>query len=47
MGIVSDKRITACANHAGEAGMLLLRTVGSVMFLFLVSIAVMASVSGR
>lgn len=47
MGIVSDKRITACANHAGEAGMLLLRTVGSAMFLFLVSIAVMASVSGR
>ena len=47
MGIVSDKRITACANHAGEAGMLLLRTVGSAMFLFLVSIAVMGSVSGR
>ena len=43
IGIVSDKRITACANHAGEAGMILFRTVGSAMFLFLITIAVMAS----
>lgn len=47
MGIVSDKRITACANHAGEAGMLLFRTVGSAMFLFLVTIAVMATAAGK
>lgn len=40
MGIVSDKRITACANRAGDAGLLLLRTTGAAMLLFIISIAV-------
>lgn len=43
MGIVSDKRITACANRTGDAGLLLLRTVGTGMLLFLISIAVITA----
>lgn len=42
MGIVSDRRITACADRTGEAGLLLLRTTGTAMLLFLVAIAVTA-----
>lgn len=40
MGIVSDKRITACADRTGDAGLLLLRTAGTAVLLFLVAIAV-------
>lgn len=43
MGIVSDKRITACANRTGDAGLLLLRTAGTGMMLFLISIAVITA----
>ena len=43
MGIVSDKRITACANRTGDAGLLLLRTVGTAMLLFIISIAVVTA----
>lgn len=43
MGIVSDKRITACANRAGDAGLLLLRTTGTALLLFLISIAVVTA----
>lgn len=46
MGVVSDKRITACANRAGDAGLLLLRTVGTALLLFLISIAVVTA-AGR
>lgn len=42
MGIVSDKRITACANRAGDAGMLLFRTAGTAMLLFLIALAAAA-----
>lgn len=42
IGIVSDRRITACADRAGDAGLLLLRTTGTAMLLFLVAIAVTA-----
>lgn len=44
MGIVSDKRITACANRTGDAGLLLLRTTGTAMLLFMISIAVITTV---
>lgn len=47
MGIVSDKRITACADRTGDAGMLLLRTVGTAMLLFLISVAVLTAAGGR
>lgn len=43
MGIVSDKRITACANRAGDAGVLLFKTTGTAMLLFLISIAVVTA----
>lgn len=46
VGIVSDKRLTGCANRAGEAGMMLFKTTGTAILMFLVSIAV-ATVSGR
>lgn len=39
MEIVSDKRMTACANRAGDGGLLLLRTAGTAMFLFLIAIS--------
>ena len=42
MGIVSDSRISTCVNRAGDAGFLLLRTAGTAMLLFLISIAVTA-----
>ena len=46
MGIVSDKRITTCADRTGDAGLLLLRTSGTGVLLFLISIAVTA-MAGR
>lgn len=47
MGVISDKRITACANRTGDAGMLLLRTTGTAMMLFLITIAIVATAIGR
>lgn len=47
MGIVSDKRITNCANRTGDAGMLLFRTTGTAMVLFLIVIAIVASLGGK
>lgn len=46
MGIVSDKRITACVNRAGDGGLLLLKITGTAVLLFLISIAVVTA-SGR
>ena len=40
MEIVSDKRITACADKTGSGGLLLLRTAGTAMLLFLIAISV-------
>lgn len=40
MGIVNDRRITACVNRIGDAALLLLRTTGTAMLLFLIAIAV-------
>ena len=42
MGIVSDKRITACTNKVGEGSMMLLRLTGTALLLFLISIAIVA-----
>lgn len=47
MGIVSDKRITACANRTGDAGLLLFKTTGTAMFLFLITIAIVATTTNR
>lgn len=43
MGIVSDKRMTGCADKTGDGGMLLLRTTGTAMLLFLIAISVCAA----
>uniref|UniRef100_UPI004056F47D stage III sporulation protein AE n=1 Tax=Acetatifactor sp. TaxID=1872090 RepID=UPI004056F47D len=43
MGIVSDKRITGCANRTGDAVMMLFRTTGTAMVLFLITLAVLAA----
>lgn len=47
MGIVSDKRITACTNKVGEGSMLLLRTTGTALILFLISISLVATATNR
>jgi len=41
MGIVSDKRLTACADHVGDAALLLFRTTATAMLLFLLILAIM------
>lgn len=46
MGVVSDKRITVYVNRTGDAGLLLLKTAGTAVLLFLISIAVVTA-SGR
>lgn len=46
MGVVSDKRITTCVNRAGDAGLLLLKTTGTAILLFMISIAVVTA-SGK
>lgn len=47
MGIVSDKRITSCTNRTGEASMLLFRTAGTAMVLFLITISIVATATNR
>ncbi len=47
MGIVGDRRITACANRTGDAGMMLFRTTGTAMLLFLITLAVVATSIGK
>lgn len=47
MGIVSDKRITACADRTGDAVMMLFRTVGTAMLLFLICLSVVAAATNR
>lgn len=47
MGIVSDKRITACANRTGDASLLLFKTAGTAFVLFLISLAVVATATNR
>lgn len=47
MGIVSDKRITACTNKIGEGSMLLFRTTGTALVLFLITISIVATATNR
>lgn len=47
MGIVSDKRITACANRTGDASLLLFKMTGTAMLLFLITIAIVATTTNR
>lgn len=47
MGVVSGKRITTCANRAGDACILLFRTTGTAMLLFLITLSVVATATNR
>lgn len=47
MGIVSDKRITSCTNKVGEGSMLLLKTTGTALVLFLITISIVATATNR
>ncbi len=47
LGIIADKRVVGCVNRVGDAGMLLLRTVGCVVLLFVIAIGVVAATTGR
>lgn len=47
MGIVSDKRITSCANRTGDAGLLLFRVAGTAMLLFIICLAIIATATNR
>ncbi len=47
MGIVSDKRITTCANRTGDAALMLFKTSGTACVLFMISLAVVATATNR
>ncbi len=47
MGIVSDKRITACADRTGDAGLLLFRILGAAILFFLITIAMGVAIANR
>lgn len=47
LGIISDKRLVVCINRMGEGCMLLLRTVGTAMVLFLIVISVLAMAANK
>ena len=47
MGVVSHKRITTCADKVGNGAFLLLRTAGTAMLLFLITLAVIAVATNR
>ena len=43
MGLVSDKRLCLCIDRAGDAGLLLLKTLGTGMVLFFIAMAVVTA----
>ncbi len=47
MGIVSDKRLSTCTDKVGEGSMLLLRTAGTTVLLFLITISIVATATNR
>lgn len=47
LGVVSDKRITACTDKVGNGGQLLFRTVGTSLLLFMITISVAAYTTNR
>ena len=47
MGIVSHKRITACADKVGNGAFFLLRIAGTTMLLFLIALAVIAVATNK
>ncbi len=47
LGIISDKRITSCTDKVGNASVLLFKTAGTALLLFLISISVVAYTTNR
>ena len=47
LGVVSDKRITACTNKVGSGSELLFKTVGTALLLFLITISIAAYTTNR
>lgn len=47
LGVVSDKRITACTNKVGCGSELLFKTVGTAVLLFLITISIAAYTTNR
>jgi len=47
LGIVSDKRVTACTTKVGTGSSLLLQTTGTAVFLFFLTISVAAMTTNR
>lgn len=47
LGIISDKRITACTDKVGNGSVLLFRTAGTALILFLITISVAAFTTNR
>ena len=47
MGLVSDKRMSTCADRVGNAGRLLFQTVGTSFLLFMITISVAAFTTNR
>lgn len=47
MGIVGNKRLTACVDNTGDASLLLFRTAGTAMLLFLITLAILAMTASR
>ena len=47
LGVVSDKRITACADRVGNGSRLLFQTAGTAFLLFAVTISVAAYTTNR
>lgn len=47
LGVVSDKRITACTNKVGSGSELLFKTVGTAVLLFLITISIAAYTTNR
>ena len=47
IGIVSDKRMTNCANRVGDGSLLLLKVALSAIGLFLISVAMIAGSTNR
>lgn len=47
LGMVSDKRLTACTDKVGNGGQLLFKTVGTSVLLFLVTISIAVHTTNR
>lgn len=47
LGMISDKRITACTDRVGNGGQLLFKTVGTSVLLFLITVSVASYTTNR